>query len=1000
MDFTRLGSNPLFLINGPTGAGKSSILDAICFALYGATTGAEREPAQMRCDHAVDDCLTEVTLDFSLGAQIYRVRRLPTQERPKSRGEGTTIQQAEAQLWQLDGSPEGNLLVAKSVNDANSRIRDLIGLDVEQFRQVMVLPQGKFRELLMADSRDRERIFGQLFQTQIYRRIEDQLKTEAAAIRQAVDQHQNQVHGILQSVELDTGEQVDTELLALQPQLAAALAAKESMFREQQQAMRTRDQAAALRTRFDNLRQRQAELAIVLAQEPEINDKQAQLLRSRKAGSISHLYDQQRARSEGMDSLQRQVRLTSENLKSATENQQRAALALDASRAACEVLDDLKLQTQDLQQYQGRIDELAKAEKLLEQRNAVLEQCSEALAAKRTEQQELTAGLEKTENLVAAIGAELENLGSRQIEEAARSRQLEQRQNLETLRTRKQQLQQDRQKLLAVHQSRTSDFEAAAKQARQTELAWHSGQAALLASELEDNRPCPVCGSEEHPAPAVATGDKLVTREQVDRARALEDTARDMMHEAKAELEKVGNELAGHEQQSGQLQQQLQELAKKSVEELEEALEATRTEVQRLEQQQKRQKTAAEQINGTKARLAALGNEIEELEAKAALAKENVIEARTSVQQVQRQLPAEWRRRQVLDKALEQLSARIQALTNNLVRAEQDHADAGAALVRITIRHQELEKQLDRAKLEYKSAAEAWSQGLASSAFVDIDSFRQALLSAEQQKDLEAEIESWRQHRAGLEGAVRQLKADLADQTVPDMEAIEAQLVEKTGRFREAEDSWRLLQERSNQLKKVQAKLVAAQKQQAELTARYAIYGTLSDVANGQTGNKISLQRFVLSVLLDDVLIQASQRLTLMSKGRYQLVRKEDRAKGNKASGLELEVEDSYTGKTRPVATLSGGESFMAALSLALGLSDVVQAWAGGIKLDTLFIDEGFGSLDQESLDLAVRTLMDLQASGRMIGIISHVTELKEQMALRLDVVSSREGSSIRTVAA
>ena len=168
----------------------------------------------------------------------------------------------------------------------------------------------------------------------------------------------------------------------------------------------------------------------------------------------------------------------------------------------------------------------------------------------------------------------------------------------------------------------------------------------------------------------------------------------------------------------------------------------------------------------------------------------------------------------------------------------------------------------------------------------------------------------------------------------------------------------------------------------------------------GEAHNRISLQRFVLSVLLDDVLIQASQRLHIMSNGRYQLVRKEDRSKGNKASGLDLEVEDSYTGKNRPVATLSGGESFMAALSLALGLSDVVQSYAGGIKLDTLFIDEGFGSLDPESLDLAIRTLIDLQATGRMIGIISHVSELKEQMALRLDVISSKNGSSIRTVSA
>ncbi len=182
------------------------------------------------------------------------------------------------------------------------------------------------------------------------------------------------------------------------------------------------------------------------------------------------------------------------------------------------------------------------------------------------------------------------------------------------------------------------------------------------------------------------------------------------------------------------------------------------------------------------------------------------------------------------------------------------------------------------------------------------------------------------------------------------------------------------------------------------LEAEYQVVGTLSDIANGKTGAKVSLHRFVLGVLLDDVLLQASQRLMKMSRGRYLLKRKEERAKGNVGSGLDLMVEDSYSGKWRDVATLSGGESFMAALSLALGLSDVVQSYSGGIRLDTLFIDEGFGSLDPESLDLAIQTLIDLQQGGRTIGIISHVTELKEQIGLRLDVLATRMGSTLRLI--
>ena len=234
---------------------------------------------------------------------------------------------------------------------------------------------------------------------------------------------------------------------------------------------------------------------------------------------------------------------------------------------------------------------------------------------------------------------------------------------------------------------------------------------------------------------------------------------------------------------------------------------------------------------------------------------------------------------------------------------------------------------------------------------------------------------------------------------MPDLIKIEQALIDKITEFNLADKAWRLLEERNNLLTNIKKQLSDIKTKTDELNAQYQIVGTLSDVANGTSGKRISLQRFVLSVLLDDVLIQASQRLNLMSKGRYRLLRREDAIGGNAAAGLDLEVEDSYTDKSRPVATLSGGESFMAALSLALGLSDVVQSYAGGIKLDTLFIDEGFGSLDTESLDLAIKTLIDLQSSGRMIGIISHVGELKEQMALRIDVKSARDGSSISTVA-
>ncbi len=300
-----------------------------------------------------------------------------------------------------------------------------------------------------------------------------------------------------------------------------------------------------------------------------------------------------------------------------------------------------------------------------------------------------------------------------------------------------------------------------------------------------------------------------------------------------------------------------------------------------------------------------------------------------------------------------------------------------------------------QSEADHVAAQDAWRQALADSSFADEQAFQQARLTEPQQQALRDQVSSYHDQVNTLQGRLQQQQELLADKKRPDLAQLDQDYSAEKQQYADAEQGWRKLASRQEALQSVNEKLQKEYQTYAELQQQYAIYGTLSDVASGRHHHKISLQRFVLSVLLDDVLLQASQRLSVMSGGRYQLFRRDTRSKGKAASGLELDVEDAYTGKTRPVATLSGGESFMAALSLALGLSDVVQAYAGGIRLDMLFIDEGFGSLDQESLDLAIRTLIDLQASGRMIGIISHVAELKEQMALRIDVSSTRNGSRI-----
>jgi DNA repair protein SbcC/Rad50 len=486
----------------------------------------------------------------------------------------------------------------------------------------------------------------------------------------------------------------------------------------------------------------------------------------------------------------------------------------------------------------------------------------------------------------------------------------------------------------------------------------------------------------------------------VDAARHLQQQAFNRLSAGKEEFDRVNNLKTLNTNEGQQLKSSIAEYADKSVADMAEELAAAETLVKQLQAKQVEQQQLNRRATEIQQSLTSAAESLLLLEATAKNDNEALIQISTQVEQLQQQIPEPYREAGFLAKELNRLSGQIQTITLAATNAEQVLAQQKSMVDKTESTLTALNKQLVEAQLQANNALQSWEEALQASDFTDVTAFKQALLDDAKQQALKADIDRYNTEVSTIGAVIEQIESELAEQSVPDMQALEAALIAAIELFEQADVAWQKLAERNNLLESVLAKLKKAHEKNEALEKQYAVMGTLSEVANGQTGDKISLNRFVLSVLLDDVLIQASHRLHIMSKGRYRLVRKEDRAKGNKASGLELEVEDGNTGKTRAVATLSGGESFMAALSLALGLSDVVQSYAGGIKLDALFIDEGFGSLDTESLDAAIRVLIDLQQSGRMIGIISHVSELKEQMALRVDVMSGQAGSRIALRAA
>ncbi|MCK6263920.1 SMC family ATPase [Vibrio sp. ZSDE26] len=991
IDFTTMGNAPLFLINGPTGSGKSSILDAICFALYGETTGSDRTGEQMRCDYADTQLLTEVTFEFKLFNRVYKVVRSPDQEVPKKRGEGTTKRTHSATLYQLDNGEE--TLLANKPTPVLKEVRGLIGLDVKQFRQVMVLPQGKFRELLTATSKEREQIFGQLFQTHIYSAIERALFDRAAGIRKAKDEFDNQTKGVLDVAgvvdenELEVRLKENTEQLTLvEEQLSIARSTLERAQNDEKNAL-------DLDNRFSQLKQKKEQLTQHLVGESHFAELKVQRDKASLAQSLDVIHSQ----------LTSSTRLLSEKEHALTQAKDVSVISAEATVTANKAYEVAAKRVADLPELQNQTFSLEAARsKLIERREFELRlaQSKKDYTIAEQNRDNLQKAMVKLEHDLTIKRASFDQAKQNQqlipvvlqeFNSLVEQRELEKKSQAlkETLHGQNE-VRFVLEKKLAIAKDQTS---VATAYADNLEYQWHSTQAAQLAKQLRLGEPCPVCGSADHPTPAQFLEEE-VTKDNVDVARAhqyemqtLEVKAAENLADSDKEIALTQQAISGIEEQLrlkeprtfsqiteqiAQLELQLSELKKSTPEKAE--FDLQQVEKQLLEAKSNLDKQV-EVVGATKIQIAREQTEIE---------SRTLAHAKKT-----HDLPS-------VEKELARIRQLIEEITQQEIIARTQNEQVQRKLLSAETLVKELDEQLQLLQRQKGDIVTQWQSMLDTSPFMGEQEYLLSRRSKPEIDVMESDITQFEQRRTALSSEVSTLEESIEGKVLPEFETLTEKRKAEEANYADVMGRYTQTKSVQDRYLEVQKKLAVLLKENEKLTSEYKIVGTLSDVANGKTGSKISLHRFVLGVLLDDVLIQASMRLRKMSKGRYELKRKEQRAKGNVGSGLDLMVEDGYTSKLRDVATLSGGESFMAALALALGLSDVVQSYSGGIRLDTLFIDEGFGSLDPESLDLAIETLIDLQLGGRTIGIISHVSELKEQMPLRVDVEPSRKGSVIR----
>ena len=1001
IDLTRLEGQPLLLIHGPTGSGKSTVLDAICFALFGTTSGSERTGAQMRSEFAEVDRLTEITYDFEFRGREYRVRRSPGQQRPKARGKGMTTHSPTAGLWDRTDVPrdqDGAHLVS-GADPVRKRVEKLFGFNAQQFRQVVMLPQGQFRLLLMAKSDEKETILRALFGTDLYGRVARELVDRANRLRGRYQERATAAATLLGHSGHQTADGLE--------QAASDLSVKvEALQQKIEERTRSRDARRASLEQAVEVQRKLAEAATATSRLEALAGRKLEFARRREALTAAR-------RALPLIDMVGQVDARGREAREAAGARVRAEGKLaKAQRAAAEAKAVLEAETLREPERESSRREVARLEGL-RQRVADLAAAEEALTGARDT-------LERSRSRLDAAGSrhdELAGLAATREEERRRLEELASQAQAAELklagaRERVQRAEAFDAAKAKVAGARGVAAEAEGKEAKASEALgaaqrelkalrgrWRDGQAAVLARSLTDGEACPVCGATEHPAPA-AGGAETPSDGDIDRAQSRVDRCEVVRTKAVAAHEAAAARLEAAVATAVDLQQALgsdadaprDELSRDAAR-LQEALaESTRA-------------TAAlplrvKELEGMRGGLERGLEEVRQLEEGVGSAEASGAAALAIFEERAGEVPESLREPGRLATELAAAGVLRDDLLGALNRsrtaagqAAEELASAKSALERVAAAAGKAVVALEDARSSLAARREA-------AGLTDDAAFGAACASVPSIERTEADLRDFDSALAAATDRARRAKEAAAGLQAQDVPALEASLtaletdrtalVGSVGECRsQHKELTRLLLEHRETLAEAES-----------LERRHRVLGGVAEVARGRGRNQrnMSFQRFVLAVLLDDVLLQASVRLRRMTEDRYELVRSTQVAHKGQASGLDLEVRDVYSGKTRSVATLSGGESFLAALSLSLGLVDVVQGYSGGVQLDALFIDEGFGTLDSESLERAIDVLKGLNRSGRLIGLISHVAELRERIGTRLEVIPKDRGSRTELV--
>ncbi|WP_118082815.1 SMC family ATPase [Streptomyces sp. CC0208] len=973
VDFDELSAAGLFLLHGPTGAGKTSVLDAVCYALYGSAPGSRQsgQGTALRSDHAAPSTRTEIRLELTVAGRRLEITRQPPWERPKKRGSGTTLDKAQSWLREYDGAAGAWKDLSRSHQEIGEEITQLLGMSREQFCQVVLLPQGDFARFLRADAEARGKLLGRLFDTHRFAEVEKRLAERRRAAETQVREGDAALLADAHRMQQAAGDAMELPRLTPgEPGLAEAVlsaaAVARSTAREQltiahcglgaaESAQAAAERALADVREVDRLQRRFAqarERAVLLEERADgYHQAQARMERARKAEAVAPALElREAAEAEHRRAAEAETRARG-LLPVTFVDAGAAGLAAAARRAAEELggLDSARRAEQRLAELvreravldsEERSDEdvLHEAETWLagwEEARAGLQQAVESAQEAATRAEQLAVQREPARKRLAA---------ARQRDQFARDTDDAQQQVIELT----DRAQKARAKWLEVKEQRLN------------------GIAAELAAQLTGGEPCAVCGATEHPAPARKDAGH-VDRETEERALAASQHADERRTEAERRLAFVQRALAAAQGEAGDT----------STEEL--ALQADD-----LEREYAEVRTLASALHTATERLRQAEREREQR-----LTAQQEAAVRTATRSARRD--ALDRERTTLEAELAEARGAADSVAARAVQLERQAALLTDAADTVRVAEDTAQRLKDA---DARLADAAFRAG-----FDTPQAAAAALLDDQAHRDLQHRLDAWQAEEAAVRAVLAETDTAEAAQRPPaDVLAAERAAADAGRRVREAASARDAAARRCAELDRLSARSAAGLGRLAPLREEYDRVARLSALAAGTSADnerKMRLESYVLAARLEQVAAAATVRLQRMSSGRYTLVHSDDRT-GRGRSGLGLHVVDAWTGRERDTATLSGGETFFASLALALGLADVVTDEAGGVRLDTLFIDEGFGSLDEQTLDEVLDVLDSLRERDRSVGIVSHVADLRRRVHAQLEVVKGRSGSVLR----